>query len=341
MGSRVRRGDGLNITRGEVRTGIAGYTEEDQEDLLWLHGYAMDALGGSRTRFCEWLDVDWTTVTRIWRGKYGASIEQFMDRVRHLRRKAKITHQTSFVETVVTRKIFQVCDLARDAGTIVMISGPSGRSKTYSVREWQRNNNHGRAQYVYAPEAGGLTAFLEALARGLVISSRQTNREVAAAIEKALDFRNVLIVDEVAHLMPSGRGPSVKSLEFVRGLHDRTGCGVVLVATPLFESELAGGKWARWFEQLQGRVEVHLRIPAKFSRQEISEICSAFVDDPPPELVTTARKIANARTGGVRELFRHLGRAARAADKKGQPLTAEYLQAAHRYAQKILEIPEE
>ncbi|MFA5636410.1 MAG: AAA family ATPase [Anaerovoracaceae bacterium] len=337
----TKRGDGLNVTRGEVIAGIAGYTAAEQDALLWLHGYAMDALGGSRSRFCEWLGVDWTTATRVWRGKYGAGIDQFIERVRHLRRKADITHRTAFVETVVTRKIFQVCDLARDAGTMVMISGPSGRSKTYSVREWQRANNHGRAQYVYAPEAGGLSAFLASLGKSLVISARQTNREIAEAIEKGIDYRNVLIVDEVAHLMPVGRGPTIQTLEWIRGLHDRTGCGVVLVATPLFERQLEGGKWATWFEQLQGRVEVHLRIPATFSRQEIAEICGAFVEEPDPSLVTTARQIANARTGGVRELFRHLGRAAQAAAKLGEGLTAEHLRSAHRFAQTLLEIPED
>ena len=337
----TRRGDGLNITRGEVIAGIADYPDEDQDALLWLHGYAMDALGGSRTGFCEWLGVDWTTATRVWRGKYGASIEQYMDRVLYLRRKAELTNRTQFVETIITRKIFQLCDVARDTGAMVMVSGSSGRSKTFSVREWQRRNNHGRALYVYAPEAGGLTAFLNALGRSLVISARQTNREIAEAIEKGLDYRNVLIIDEVAHLMPMGRGPTIKTLEFIRGLHDRTGCGVVLVATPLFERQLEGGKWARWFEQLQGRVELHMRIPQQFSRLEIAEICSAFVDDPDPALIRTARDIANARKGGVRELFRHLGRAAQAAGKLGDTLTADHLKSAHKFAQDLLSIPKD
>ncbi len=336
----TRRGDGLNITRGEVIAGIAGLSPAEQDDLLWLHGYALEALGGSRTAFCEWLGVDWTTATRIWRGKYGASIAQYLERVRYLRRKAHLTQKTGFVETIITRKICQVCDVAREQGAMVMVSGPSGRSKTHSVREWQRRNNHGRALYVYAPEAGGLTAFLNALGKNLVISARQTNREIAEAIEKGLDYRNTLIVDEVAHLMPVGRGPTIQTLEFIRGLHDRTGCGVVLVATPLFERELEAGRWSTWFEQLQGRVELHLRIPQTFSRLEIAEICSAFVDEPDPDLVRAAREIANARKGGVRELFRHLGRASQAAEKLGEPLTAAHLKAAHAFAAKLLEIPE-
>lgn len=337
----VRRGDGINIPRGEILAGIAGYDQAAQEDLLWLHGYAAEALSGSRSALVEWLQVDWTTVTRIWRGTYPAGIDQFLERVRHLRRKAEAENRSAFVETPITRKIFQLCDFARDQGAMVMVSGPTGRSKTHGILAWRRQNNHGRALYCYAPEHGGFSAFLAALARSMSISGRNNNRMLADTIEHGLDYRNVLLIDEVAHLMPGGRGPTVQSLEFIRGLHDRTGCGVVLVATDLFEDQMAGGRWARWFEQLAGRVELHLRIPQRFGRGEIAEICAAYVEEPDPDLIRTAAEIANARQGGVRELFRHLGRAALAAGKLGQPLAARHLAAAYQYARNLIEVPKD
>ncbi len=335
----TQKADGINVTRGDVVAGIAGYPQDQQADLLWLHGYALDELHGSRSAFVEWLGADWTTASRIWQGKYPAAIDGFLDRVRTLRRRAETTARTEFIETCVTKKVFQVCDVARDQGAMVMISGPSGRSKTHSMLEWRRQN-HGRAFYVYAPEAGGLTSFMEALARSMATSSRRSNRELAYSLERGIDYRNVLIIDEVAHLMPIGRGPTIQTLEFIRGLHDRTGCGVVLVATPLFEGQITGGRWATWFEQLQGRIELHLQIPSTFSRQEVAEFCGAF-GEADPELVKVGRQIANARTGGVRQLLRHLGRAAQAAAKLGEPMTARHLSAAYQYAQAMTAIPNE
>ena len=71
------RGDRINIPRTEILAGISAYTVDQQDLLLWLHGYCLDQLHGSRSALVEWLQVDWTTVTRIWRGAYGADISQF------------------------------------------------------------------------------------------------------------------------------------------------------------------------------------------------------------------------------------------------------------------------
>ena len=336
-----KRGDGINIPRGDLLTGIAGYDQETQADLIWLHGYTMEQLAGSRTALTEFLGCDWTTITRVWRGKYEADISQFMARVRHHRRKAEVGARTAFVPTIVTEKIERLCDVARDQGAIVMVSGPSGRSKTHAVQHWRHNNNHGRAIYVYAPEFGGYTTFLQRLARALGMSQRRNNYDLAASVENSIDYRNVLIVDEASHLIPTGRVTSLQTLEFIRGLHDRTGCGVVLVATEIFSQQLDAGKWCQWAEQLMGRVELHLKIPAEFSRREIADICCAFCDDPDPDLIKQARLIANARRGGVRELFRHLTRAAGAAEKLKEPLAARHLAAAYELSKQLIDIPKD
>lgn len=333
-----RKGDGININRAEILAGIAGYDAKAQEDLTWLHGYAMDQLRGSRSALCEFIGSDWTTIWRVWKGKYEADVAKFVDRVRHYRGKAELHGRTLFVETLITEKIMKVCDVARDQGAAVLISGPTGRSKTWTVQEWKRRNNHGRALYVYAPESGGFRAFLEALARALGLSRHQNNYSLALGIEHSLDYRNVLVIDEVAHLIPSGRSSSLQAIEFIRGLHDRTGCGVVLVATEVFPQVLAGGKWAAWFEQLLGRVELHLKIPDEFGRREVAEICSAYADEPGAGLIKLAREIANARRGGVRELFRHLNRAALAAKAVGEPLSEVHLRAVYDQAQALMTI---
>ena len=336
-----KRGDSINLTRAEILSGIGGYDAKAQEDLIWLHGYCMDRLNGSRSALVEFIGKDWTTVWRIWKGSYGADISSFVDRIRHFRRRAERGEKTGFVTTVVTERIFKVCDVARDNGTIVMISGPSGRSKTHAVREWQRRNNHGASIYVYAPETGGFSGFLKALARALGISEGRNITSIATTIENSLDYRNVIIVDEMAHLLPNGRASSIAGIEFIRGLHDRTKCGVVLVATDIFPQQMQAGKWSQWFEQLLGRVELHLKIPVEFSRREIADICAAYTADPEPELIKLAREIANKRRGGVRELFRHLNRAADVAGKMAQPVTAKHLAAAYEYAANLLTIPEE
>lgn len=337
----VRRGDGINITRAEVMAGLAAYSERDQADLLWLHGYVTDELGGSRTRICEALNVTWSTLWKTWMGKYEAAIENTMKAVRIFRRKCESSKRRRFIETIVTRKIWAVCDVALQRAAMVMISGPTGRSKTWGIDEWRHRNNHGRAVYAYCRKNGGFRALLEAVGTALGISERRNTAELKAAIEHSLDSRNVLVLDEFAHLYPIGRRASIDAIEWVRELHDVTGCGVVLCATEGFEAFLKSGPYAQWFDQLMGRIELHLRIPRQFSRQEVAELLAAYVDEPDPDLVAAARKIANSSTRGCRDLFRNLDRAAQVAASLGKPLTPELLNQTVAAVAEALDIPKE
>jgi DNA transposition AAA+ family ATPase len=314
-----------------VLAGCAAYEKAAQDDLLWLHGYCLEALHGSRSALVEWLQVDWTTIWRIWQGKYGADIGSFLERLRHRRRQAELAGNTGFIETAVTRRIFATCDIARAQNAIVMITGRSGRSKTHGAREWQRRNNHGRALYIECPVSGGFRALLEAIARASGVGVGRNNNDLMAHLERSFDYRHTLIFDEVARLLPS-KSANIAALEFIRRLHDACGCGIVLIATEVFPREMKAGRLAEWFEQLYGRIEVVLRVPDQATRAEVADLCTAFCQgqDPAADLLTEARKIAGG-PGRVRLLCTLLKHAALLAGKKGEPLGAQHLAAARDF----------
>lgn len=336
-----RRGDHINIPRSEVLAGIGGYPQQDQEDLLWLFGYTIEQLHGSRSALKAELRSDWSTIWRVWAGKYGASIANFMDRVRAMRRKAETGSKTRFIDTPVTERIHALCDVSRDNGAIVMISGPSGRSKTWAVEEWKNRNNHGRAIYVDCPDSGGFRTFCEALAKQLCVGCNTNVYDIAATVRKSIDYRNVIILDEVSRLLPRGRANNLTSLEFVRRLHDTTGCGVVLVATDIFPAQMENGIWSKWFEQLLGRCEFHLRIPKDVLRAEAAAICAAYVDDPDSDLINLFLRIANHERGALRVPFRLLKRASELAHDMGQPLSAQHLMESYKWQQNLSKIKED
>lgn len=327
------RGDHMNIARTEVLAGIAGYPQEQQDLLMWLHGYALDVLRGSRSALVDWLQVDWTTVTRIWRGTYGADIAQFCRRVEHLRRRGELSGSTQFVETEVTRRIFATCDIAHAQNAMTMIVGPSGRSKTHACREWQRRNNHGASIYIECPVAGGLRALLDAIARASGTGLNHPNRELMQILERSFDYRHTLIFDEVARLLPA-RSTSITPMEFIRRLHDLCRCGVVLIATDVFPAEMRGGRLREWFEQLDGRISVCLRVPDRVTRSEAGDICAAFTPDPQPDLIAEARRIGNEH-GRVRMLFTLLRQAAMLAHAKGEPLGVGHLRTAAEFRESL------
>lgn len=322
-----RRGDNMNIPRPEVLSGIAGYSKEDQENLLWLHGYALDMLHGSRSALVDWLQIDWTTITRIWRGKYEADIGKVMAKIRHQRRKAELSRDSGFVETVTTRKIFSVLDAVRETNCIALISGHSGRSKSHAPKEWTRRNNHGRSFYIDCPVTGGLRALLDEIAARTGVNRSKNNADLVDILSRSFDYRHTLIFDEVARLLPA-KSNSIVPIEFIRRLHDTTGCGIVLIATEVFPHAMRGVRLSAWFEQLVGRIEIPLQIPDKVSRREAVEICAAFCKgDPEPDLINMALDVAN-KTGRVRRLFTLLRHAATIADEHRTALAAVHFASA-------------
>lgn len=336
-----RSGDHINLSRTEILSGISAYPKDEQDDLLWLHGYALDVLHGSRTAMVEFLGVDWTTVTRILQGAYGASIEKFIGRVRHLRKKAKLQADTGFVETVTVRKMWEVLDMARNLNSIVHISGPSGRSKTHAVKEWKTRNNHGRTIYIDCPVSGGLRGILEAIAKAAGVGIGKNNNDLMNLLERSFDYRHTLIFDEIARLLPT-KTSNIAAMEFIRRLHDVSGCGIVLISTEMFGREMRLGKLSGWFEQLLGRIEVPLVIPIKVCRQEVVEICASFCGDhdPSTDMIKVARDIANG-PGRVRLLFTLLRHAAMLARAKREDLGVAHLQTALNLRDNVNRWPED
>ena len=322
-----RRGDNMNIPRTEVLAGIDSYSKEDQDDLLWLHGYALDMLHGSRSALVDWLQIDWTTITRIWRGKYEADIAKVMAKIRHQRRKAELTRDAGFIETVTSGKIFSALDAVRELNCIALISGPSGRSKSHAAKEWTRRNNHGRSFYIDCPVTGGLRALLDEIASRTGVNRSKNNADLCDILSRSFDYRHTLIFDEVARLLPA-KSNSIVPIEFIRRLHDTTGCGLVLIATEVFPREMRGGRLSAWFEQLLGRIDIPLQIPARVSRTEVVEICSAFCkSDPDPDLVNMALDVAN-KPGRVRRLFTLLRHAATIAASRRTAIAAVHFASA-------------
>ncbi len=342
-----RPADRLDLSQAAVLHGIKGYDKRDQDDLIWLVGYIHDQLGGSRREAQEALKVDGSTMSRVLLGTYGASIEKFMERVRHLRKKVS-SMRNEFVETTVTRKLFQAFELAKNMNAIVHISGPSGSSKTASAREWQRRN-HGRAVYVDCPVIGGIRALLQELARNARINVKNLNTaELIEKVTASFDSRHTILLDEATRLLPHSRNVDTKPLEFLRRMHDVAGVGIAFISTDIFRKEVTSGAWSQYLEQLLGRIEEPLRVPEKVGANEAADVCRAFNPDADLDIISLARRIANGEElneaedrGRILLLFTLMRHAKQIADDKGEPVQAKHLKAAQVYRNGLVTWAEE
>lgn len=337
--------DTINIPDNLLQAGCAGYSEDEQDDIQWMFTFARTELNGSRERMCEVFDLDWTTIVRVAQGKYGASIANIVERIRDVRRRAQESGAGGFVETLVTRRVFEVLDyaLAGDlkGGRIVLISGSSRRGKTEAVREWGRQNNHGRSVYIDCPVSGGLRALMQEIADKVGVNSSRRTSDLQDRVMKSFHPRRILIVDEVLRLLPNRRSDRRPiELEFIRRLHDVSHCAVALIATPVFEHEMQSGWLRAYLEQLVGRIADPVTIPERVYRSEARDICAAFAARPSDTLVALAHRIAN-EPGKYGVLFELLRQAAGAAKRRGESLTEAHLAAAYKRRKERQRWPEE
>jgi DNA transposition AAA+ family ATPase len=337
--------DTINIPDNVLQAGCIGYTEDERDDIQWMFTFARTELGGSRDRMCEVFDLDWTTIVRVAQGKYPTSIANIIARIRDVRRRAQESGPRGFVETVVTRRVFEVLDYALagdlEGGRIVMISGSSRRGKTEAAKEWCRQNNHGRSVYVDCPVNGGLRALMQEIADKVGVNGARKTADLQERVVKSFHPRRILIVDEVLRVLPTRRSDRRPvELEFIRRLHDVTRCAVALIATPVFEHEMQTGWLRTYLEQLLGRIADPVSIPERVYLSEARDICASFNARPSEALVGLSHRIVN-EPGKYGVLFELLRQAAGAAKRRGEALTEAHLAAAYRRRKERTKWPEE
>ncbi len=246
--------DVINIGGNIFKDGIARYTREEQDLLEWLWGYSFDELKGKKSSLEEAVGYDWTVLHKVFTGGYDASLTRICEAIERLKKQVA-AGRTKLVKTIVAKRIIEALDYARDTQSMIAITGPTGRSKTFTARHWARENNHGRTRYLRMQSGGTRRTIVTQLCRscGIGVNGKKT-ADLESRLFKAFDFRNVIIVDEAGHLLPRcGQGTS--AIELLRDLHDMCGCAVVLIFTDVYIEEMRNGRLSSYFEQFIGRIK--------------------------------------------------------------------------------------
>lgn len=227
------------------------------------------------------------------RSTQGASVLPMAKAIAELRKRLGETEAamgTGFVETPLTRRIFKACRQAFLKRRVVFIFGDSQIGKTSAISEYGRRNNHGETIVVRMPTRGALTHLLWELAIRLNITPKLRENELRKRIFDCFDPSTLLIVDE-AHQCMMGRNVGETAhgaLEFIRELHDRRKCGVVIVGTDvlkegILQSKVLGQLWRR---RSPGSV---IQLPAMVPAADLVEFAHHFGLDPAPDRDLTVR----------------------------------------------------
>lgn len=300
--------DAINIGLNAFQVATAGYEDNDRYLLEWLWGYAFEALHGSKKALCNAMRTDYKMIYDALTGALDTGrLKEFLQKVEDLKKRA--VNPVELVPTVITDRIIEALNYARDYGAMVTVKGSTGRGKTTAITYWSADNNHGRAKYLRIPSGCTRRTLVQELCRkcGIGVNGKKTG-DLEWRLFRAFSARNVLIIDEAGHLMPR-TGTGTSAIEFIRDLHDKCGCGVALIFTDVYLSEMKHGRLADYFEQFIGRVEFEVEIPERVRKDEVRAVVSHFHPTPPAKMVDLALRLARGRDGRLRTLFRDLERA--------------------------------
>lgn len=230
-----------------IQKALAHCTPERKEVLLWCfqwsihHGIWFDD-------FAKQVDYAPNTLYKVYTGKHTdpktgkkydipEKLFKAAQEFKKLEMKRAQLGETEFVRTPLVRRVNNACDLARESRTPVFLYGASHIGKTWALRHYTIENNHGRTVMIRVPAKDGLGGLVKAICAGLGVAPKGNTPAMIARIKNALASNHLLIFDELHQLQYTYRKESFFAcMEVIREFYDHVECGMVFCTTNVFRS---------------------------------------------------------------------------------------------------------
>ena len=176
-------------------------------------------------------------------------------------------------ETENYRQIRRLFERATEHGELVLLYGPPGTQKSFTLEHLicaQNRDKKQNAVYVYASAQMRPTVLLKRIGRELGVPIGRSLREpvlnnILAALGQC-ERPPAIVVDEAQHL-------DVACLETLRELHDRSGCGLVLAGSHNLYLCFTRPERRAHLEQWLSRIDHRDQLPG-LQRDELREIAA-------------------------------------------------------------------
>lgn len=214
------------------------------------------------------------------------------------------------------RRIQKYFDAAVERGAVCLLFGAPGTQKSFVLQHLVAERNRKKqndAIYVYASSEMAPLSLLKRIGRqaGCGFKTIFTEGMITRLLAHfaATERPPAIIVDEAQHL-------HIHTLELLRELHDRSGCGLVLAGSHnLFENFLRDrGRLEQWFS----RIDFKDPLPG-LTEDEVYEIAASELGNGQPAKLSEKQLSTLVRACRVDDVF--------ARGEDGKPCAAKYLSA--------------
>jgi DNA transposition AAA+ family ATPase len=300
---------------------------EDQAEILRWWYYHGKEQGLSLNRLAALAGVSSSALSLVFRGAYGAKLDQLCATLRKARETIKDhVGNPDFIMTSLAKRLFVIFDRARSLQTVAICWGLMGIGKTAISEEYKDRNNHGRTIYLRCGAGMAFGQFINHLARALSVTTKNTaHHEIREKIHRILSAgQRLLIIDELHLIFLTTRSDvAVKIAEFLRECHDRSKCGLVLIGTEVLKQEVFNGPHKEALRQLVDRGTLQVSLPSRPTKQDVAAFLAHYGLTEPGEGEEEAHAILSdiIKHAGLRKLTLHLRDGAAAAAKAGETYT--------------------
>lgn len=274
-----------------VAKATEGLPEREQQLIRWLDAYGRDSKRGMRDIATQITkdngepysyDQMYAVLTGR-RADAGNNLERYCAAIEKFKRLVCETNaklSTAFIETSLTQQLHRIFRRAFEAHRLAYVFGESQIGKTAAAAEYARRHNHGETIMIRMPTGGSLVNLSDEMCLRFGIG-RNNFAFGRRRVMDAITERNLIIVDECHHAIRTRSGIPL-SLDWLREIHDRRGCGMVLIGTYAFKGALESNQILKqlWKRRSPGLV---VQLPDVPSPPDVIKFSQAFGLPPAPD----------------------------------------------------------
>lgn len=243
------------------------------------------------------------------------------------------------LQTSVVRAIYKICREAYLSNTVAFIYGDNQTGKSKGAEYYYTQHNDGETKLIRIPIGGGLQMLCKEIAKAFGVSPNSCFELLRTRVLNAVSRENLVVFDEINLLFDTYQASSVKKcFEFIREIHDRCGCGMVLIGDNDFRKRLYGEggyvEEARMVRKLRNRGDLELQINTQASQKDIELIADFYGLKPPTGKASEYIEVI-AKESGLGKYCKFLARAARRASKSNEKMKWHHFEATYSLALKM------
>jgi DNA transposition AAA+ family ATPase len=328
-----------NIPGDVVFSTTENLPDDQRAAIRWLHLYATNN-DWSLEELCSFLrrkngaPYDTNTLYRILKGKRdNASLENITRSIEDFRAKleeSEALHRGGFVPTRLTRKLFKIFEAARLYRKVIFVYSDGQVGKTTGAEEFYRTNNNGQTLLFRLPAGANKRAVLRMMCQQLNLPHETSNVAMQEAISRCFSKTMLLIFDEF-HQVFTGRF-QVETLEIIREIYDRCGCGMVFIGTKIIEDQLQRGKHKMLLKQISRRAIAKICLPPVPAKAELDAFAADYGLPPATDvaLKLQSQVINDPDHGGLGVWCTYLQAGCHVAGKRKKQMTWQHVIDAHK-----------